>query len=68
VRNDDNLLRLEARSLKGFYEGVCMPSQALISPVRSQRRGENAMTTAFELLCQKLPAFGPLAAAMYEKV
>jgi hypothetical protein len=26
------------------------------------------MTTAFELLCQKLPAFGPLAAAMYEKV
>src|SRR5215472_7600070 len=44
-----------------------MPDQALISPVRSQRRGENAMTTAFELLRQKLPAFGPLAAAMYEK-
>jgi hypothetical protein len=68
VRNDDNLLRLEARSLKGFYEGVCMPGQSLINPVHSQCRGENAMTTAFELLCQKLPAFGPLAAAMDEKV
>jgi hypothetical protein len=68
VCNDDNLPRLEAGSLKGFYEGVGMPGQALISPVHSHRRGENAMTTAFDLLCQKLPAFGPMAAAMYEKV
>jgi hypothetical protein len=68
VRNDDNLLRLQARSREGFYEGVCMPDQALINAVRSHRRGEDAMTTTFELLRQKLPAFGPLAAAMYEKV
>jgi hypothetical protein len=53
VRNDENFLRLEARSLKGVYEGVCMPGQALISPVHSQRRREKAMATPFELLCQK---------------
>jgi hypothetical protein len=68
VRNDDNLLRFEARSVKGFYERVSMPCQALISPVHSHRGGENAMTTAFELLFQKFPAFDTLAAAVYEKV
>jgi len=68
VRNDDNLLRLEARSLKGFYERVSMPGQAQISPVHSHRGSENAMTTAFELLFQKFPAFDPLAAAVDEKV
>jgi hypothetical protein len=55
-------------SLKGFYERVCMPSQALIGPVHSQRRRANVMTTALELQCRKLPAFGPLAAATYETV
>jgi hypothetical protein len=65
VRNCDNILRLETGSLKGFYEGVRMPGQTLISPIHSHRRGENTMTAVFELLFQKLPAFRPLAAAVY---
>lgn len=68
MRDTDDLLRRETSSLKGVYKGLCVPDQAFVTPVHTQRRGENAMTTTFELVCQKLPTFGPLAATMDEKV
>jgi len=36
--------------VNGVYECVCIPSQALISPIRSQRRSGKVMTTTFEVL------------------
>jgi len=67
MRNHDNFLPLETRSFNSCQKCICMPGQTLLSPIRSQRRGEKAMTTLFKFVCQKLIAFRALATAMHKK-